>query len=64
MNANYFRMLISDEIRETIMWAGLAENYHDIRTKEIDSKGKTLFQKSGSLTSGKFSYFDALKVDF
>jgi len=44
MNANYFRMLISDEIRETIMWAGLAENFRDIRTKEVDSKGKTFYR--------------------
>ena len=43
MNANYFRMIISDEFRELFMWAGLAENYRDIKTKEVDSKGKTFY---------------------
>jgi len=44
MNANYFRKLISDEIRETLMWAGLATNFKDIKTKETDSKGKTFYR--------------------
>lgn len=44
MNANYFRMIISDEFRELFMWAGLAENYRDVKTKEVDSKGKTFYR--------------------
>ena len=44
MNANYFRKLISDEIRETLMWAGLATNFKDIKTKETDSRGKTFYR--------------------
>jgi hypothetical protein len=44
MNANWFRKLVSDEIREMLMWAGLADNYHSIKTKEVDSKGKTFYR--------------------
>ena len=35
---------MSDEVRETLMWAGLADNYHTIKTKEVDKKGKTLYR--------------------
>ena len=44
MNANYFRKLISDEFRELFMWSGLAQNYSDIKTKEVNSKGKTFYR--------------------
>lgn len=44
MNANWLRKLVSDEIREVLMWAGLADNYHSIKTKEVDKKGKTFYR--------------------
>jgi hypothetical protein len=44
MNANYFRKLLSDEMAETLMWSGLAENYRGMKTKETDNKGKTFYR--------------------
>lgn len=44
MNANWFRKLVSDELREMLLWAGLAEDYQSIKTKEIDKKGKTFYR--------------------
>jgi len=44
MNANWFRKLVSDEIRETIMWAGLANKHEGMKSKETDKKGKTFYR--------------------
>lgn len=44
MNANWFRKLVSDELREMLMWAGLADKFSEIKTKELDSKGKTYYR--------------------
>ena len=44
MNANWFRKLISDELREMLMWAGLAGEFKSIKTKETDKKGKTFYR--------------------
>ena len=44
MNANWYRKLISDELREMLMWAALADNYDSIKTKETDKKGKTFYR--------------------
>lgn len=44
MNANWFRKLVSDEIREVVMWAGLADKYEGMKSKEVDKKGKTFYR--------------------
>lgn len=44
MNANWFRKLVSDELREMILWAGLADKYEGIKSKETDKKGKTFYR--------------------
>jgi len=43
MNAAYLRKLISDELRETLLFCGFVENY-DCKTKEVDKKGKTRYR--------------------
>jgi hypothetical protein len=42
MNENYLRKLISDEVRETLLFCGMVENYH-CKTKEVDKNGKTRY---------------------
>lgn len=42
MNDAYLRKLISDELRETLLFSGLVNEYH-CKTKEKDSKGKTRY---------------------
>jgi len=42
MNEAYLRKLISDEVRETLMFCGFVDSYH-CKTKELDNKGKTRY---------------------
>lgn len=42
MNEAFLRKLISDEVRETLMFCGFVDSYH-CKTKELDSKGKTRY---------------------
>jgi hypothetical protein len=44
MNANYFRKLVTDEMCETLMWSGLSLNYKGMKSKEVDSKGKSYYR--------------------
>lgn len=44
MNPAYYRKLASDEIRETLFWADLTTNWNEIKSKEVDSKGKTFYR--------------------
>lgn len=44
MNANWFRKLVSDELREMVLWAGLADKYEGMKSKETDKKGKTFYR--------------------
>jgi hypothetical protein len=39
MNANYLRKLVSDDLREVLMFLGLVKEYH-CKTKVLDKKGK------------------------
>lgn len=43
MNKNYLRKLISDEMRETLLFCGFVEDFH-CKTKEVDQKGKTRYR--------------------
>lgn len=43
MNDAYLRKLISDEMRETLLFSGLVQDYH-CKTKEKDSSGKTRYR--------------------
>lgn len=43
MNDAYFRKIVSDEIRETLIFCGFVDDYH-CKTKENDSKGKTRYR--------------------
>ena len=43
MNAGYFRMLVSEELRETFFWCGLIKSWN-CKTKEIDSKNKPFYR--------------------
>jgi hypothetical protein len=40
MNNAYARKMVSDELRETLMFAGLVDDYH-CKTKVLGSDGKT-----------------------
>lgn len=43
MNDAYLRKLISDELRETLLFCGLVHEYH-CKTKEVDKAGKTRYR--------------------
>ena len=43
MNDAYLRKLVSDELRETLLFSGLVDEYH-CKTKEKDSKEKTRYR--------------------
>ena len=45
MNANWLRKIVSDEIRETMIFCGFVDNYH-CKTKEKDNKGNTRYRLS------------------
>jgi hypothetical protein len=40
MNTAFARKMVSDDLRETLMFAGLVDDYH-CKTKVLDNKGKT-----------------------
>ena len=42
MNENYLRKLISDEMRETLLFCALVNDYH-CKSKEVDKNGKTFY---------------------
>jgi len=42
MNEAFLRKVISDEVRETLMFCGFVENFH-CKTKEVDKNGKTRY---------------------
>lgn len=48
MNDAYLRKLISDELRETLLFAGLVSDYH-CKTKEKDKSGKTRYRFETSI---------------
>ncbi len=43
MNDAYLRKLISDELRETLLFCGFVDTYH-CKTKEVDKNGKTRYR--------------------
>lgn len=43
-NVNWSRSIIAEELEDTIKFGGLADRWDKIRTKEVDSKGKSFYQ--------------------
>jgi len=43
MNNAFMRKIVSDELRETLIFGGIVDDYH-CKTKEVDSKGKTRYR--------------------
>ena len=48
MNDAYLRKLISDELRETLMFCGMVNDFH-CKTKEKDQKEKTRYRFETSI---------------
>jgi len=67
MNNAFARKLVADELRETLAFCGLIEEWH-CKTKEVDKSGKTFYtldmSKLGKIKvySPKFILINDVKV--